>query len=514
MAHTQSRYYCKRVVACFFGVVLLLVVILYGASRTSSILADNMAKAVRSQLTNENQIVLPTLGPSSPERKSDEAYVALQYGVFFLGLRVLGQSLKDSGTTRDMVALCMPDVPTYQREILKKDGWIVKSVDPLPKFCIGNHVYSRHFVKVQMWLLTEYRRVISLDSDAIVLRNIDALFSCGEFCAAYRHSDLFNTGVVVLKPSVDTFKNICTKIQSIGSYTNGDQGFLNYFYEELKYAPMFSQSENAIKQQLPFQRLPAEYNGDVSIFYLVNKWVYLDTDEPHVLHYTLGPVKPWVWWTYPLFSLNWRWKALRDKLPPTSLKEPSLGSLESWIPLAVLLAVGLCAKLWCKHYTSVLSNGTVMRWATKLVSPVGGYFTKAFPTLALLLASYWTFSFIPLTMNPLAAWSLYGMWILLFFSIPYSLYCHMAYIMGAHSGSDNNFHSLILPRVLGEALLWFVLSVFIFYMQFSIPSSLQQMKWRSISFIGLGVTNILLCYWYGCRLVGLCYKLGAGTTRY
>ena len=74
----------------------------------------------------------------------------------------------------------------------------------LPRECVGDHAYSRHFVKIQAWLLTEYRRVITIDSDAIVLKNIDALFNCGEFCAAFRHSDLFNTGVVVLKPSVDT----------------------------------------------------------------------------------------------------------------------------------------------------------------------------------------------------------------------------------------------------------------------------------------------------------------------
>lgn len=306
-------------------------------------------------LQTPEHAALPTLGPpSGPEKESNEAYVALHYGGFFLGLRVLGQSLRESGTDRDMVALCMPDVPEYQRKILRREGWIVRTLEALPKSCVGDHVYSLHFTKVLAWLLTEYRRVVLIDSDAIVLRNIDELFSCGEFCAAYRHSDLFNTGVVVLKPSEQTFRNICRHIQSIGSFTNGDQGFLNYYYEDMKKVSMFSPSADETAQQ--FQRLPSEYNGDVGIFYLTDQWMYLDSEEPYVLHYTLGPVKPWKWWSYPLFPLNWRWKRLLDRLPPVELHEPSLWDCTSWFPLALLLALGLSSKLWLRFLTKCVTS--------------------------------------------------------------------------------------------------------------------------------------------------------------
>ena len=511
----------KHATACGVTSALLLTGLLYAATRSGWSLGGGASTGritpVENQGNEGSPLVVPKLGPSSRERGSDGAYVALQYGGFFLALRVLGQSLRESGTTFDMVALCMPDVPPYQREILKKDGWIVKTVDPLPRACVGEHVFSRHFVKIQAWLLAEYRRVISIDSDAIVLHNIDSLFSCGEFCSAYRHSDLFNTGVVVLKPSVDTFKNMCSEIQTYGSYTNGDQGFLNYFYKNLKNASMFSAKDGIVHHQEKFQRLPAEYNGDVSVFYLVNKWMYIDTEEPYVLHYTLGPVKPWKWWSYPLFSLNWRWKHFRDRLPHTDLKEPSLFDCYSWLPIAVLLAVGLSSRVWCKYYIQALSNGYVMRLTEKLISPVNGLFTKIFPTVVLFLACYLAYPFVPLAMSPLPAWTRYGLWVLLFFTSPYSAYCLLVYVMGAHSERDASKSAVKSTprvwRVAGECLLWFSLATFIFYMQFSIPTVLLTMKRRSVTFIGLGVANFVLCYWYGRRLIGLCYKLGAGAPR-
>ena len=456
---------------------------------------------------------LPTLGSSDQKRKSEEAYVALQYGGFFLALRVLGQSLRESGTERDIVALCMPDVPEWQRDILRRDGWIVRSVGNLPKSCVGDHVYSRHFTKVQAWLLTDYRRVVVIDSDAIVLRNIDELFNCGEFCAAYRHSDLFNTGVVVLKPSQNTFRDICSKIQAIQSYTNGDQGFLNYFYEDMKKASMFSRSDSfTMNEKQQFKRLPAEYNGDVSVFYLTNKWMYLDSEEPYVLHYTLGRVKPWMWWSYPLFPLNWRWKSLRDRLPPAGLQEPSLWDCSSWFPLALLLALALSSKLWLRYYTNFVSRNSYVRGLTSACNPMGHYKLKVFPTLFMLLGTHWALSYVPETMNPIEAWTRYGLWTLLFFSVPFFLYCHLAYVVGTQSaGSDGPSKNtpVVRPwRVASEALLWLVTSGIIFYLQFWVPVTQTTMKRRVLTFFGLGFLNLVLCYWWGRRVVRLCHMLG------
>ena len=51
---------------------------------------------------------------------TEEAYVTLLYGdEFVLGVRVLGKSLRDTGTRRDMVVLVSDGVSEYSRELLQ-----------------------------------------------------------------------------------------------------------------------------------------------------------------------------------------------------------------------------------------------------------------------------------------------------------------------------------------------------------------------------------------------------------
>ena len=51
---------------------------------------------------------------------TEEAYVTLLYGdEFVLGVRVLGKSLRDTGTRRDMVVLVSDGVSEYSRKLLQ-----------------------------------------------------------------------------------------------------------------------------------------------------------------------------------------------------------------------------------------------------------------------------------------------------------------------------------------------------------------------------------------------------------
>ena len=72
-----------------------------------------------------------------------------------------------------------------------------------------------------------------------IYSNIDDLFRCGDFCCAVRHSDLFNTGVMVFKPSRETYKDMMARVNELGSYTGGDQGFLNAYFRGAAEGPLF-----------------------------------------------------------------------------------------------------------------------------------------------------------------------------------------------------------------------------------------------------------------------------------
>jgi inositol phosphorylceramide glucuronosyltransferase 1 len=54
---------------------------------------------------------------------TEDAYVTLLYGdEFVLGVRVLGKSLRDTGTSRDMVVLVSDGVSEYSRRVLQVRG--------------------------------------------------------------------------------------------------------------------------------------------------------------------------------------------------------------------------------------------------------------------------------------------------------------------------------------------------------------------------------------------------------
>lgn len=65
-------------------------------------------------------VAFAVLGSGGTVAASDEAYVTLLYGdQFVLGARVLGKSLRDTGTTKDLVALVSDGVSTDAQDLLK-----------------------------------------------------------------------------------------------------------------------------------------------------------------------------------------------------------------------------------------------------------------------------------------------------------------------------------------------------------------------------------------------------------
>ncbi|KAL5476269.1 hypothetical protein EMCRGX_G026193 [Ephydatia muelleri] len=232
---------------------------------------------------------------SSPTK---EAYATLLYGDFLTGTRVLGQSIRNTGTQRDYLAFCTEDVSEAKRDVLKNEGWKIIPVKAISNMFATAENPSRFaftVTKLEVWSLTEYRRIILIDSDAIVLKNIDHLFLCGTFCAVFRHSDLFNSGVMVIKPSTKMYKSLLSKTSQLESYDGADQGFLNSVFSELKYAPMFNPKGNESPVEDMVMRLPAGYNMDIGMYYLNGHCqtmgvVDLPTVRPElVLVHTQGP---------------------------------------------------------------------------------------------------------------------------------------------------------------------------------------------------------------------------------
>ena len=100
--------------------------------------------------------------------------------------------------------------------------------DPLDNFC-----------KLALWKLTEYRRVVFLDADTLVVQNIDKLFAYPEFCAAPNLYETLadmhrmNSGVFVAKPSTATFDAMLAQLDAPGVFwRRTDQTFLERYFPD------------------------------------------------------------------------------------------------------------------------------------------------------------------------------------------------------------------------------------------------------------------------------------------
>ena len=246
------------------------------------------------------------------------AYVTMLCGgdSYVPGAEALGRSLDASGTAMPRVAMVTPDVDATARATLAGQHWELRDVEP-----IGNPtptaglVFSRFggvFTKLRAWALTDFDRVVFLDADTLVIKNIDDLCDRPGFAAApdFFLPDRFNSGVMVIHPSSDTFHRMVDALPIAPSYDGGDQGFLNSFFSDWYEMPIAS-------------RLPVGYNLPSFIYQFAHGHPSLAATlarEARVLHYMVQ--KPWqarstltggsaAWWkmyseAHPEHAQPWR----------------------------------------------------------------------------------------------------------------------------------------------------------------------------------------------------------------
>ncbi|KAJ8460936.1 hypothetical protein OPV22_033862 [Ensete ventricosum] len=71
--------------------------------------------------------------------------------------------------------------------------------------------------KFRLWQLTDYDKVVSINADLLVPRNIDFLFAMPEVSTVGNNATLFNSGVMVVEPSDCTFRLLMDHVDEITS---------------------------------------------------------------------------------------------------------------------------------------------------------------------------------------------------------------------------------------------------------------------------------------------------------
>lgn len=204
---------------------------------------------------------------SAPIR-GDRAYVTLVTNADYIpGAIALLRSLKRSGSGADIVILHTPAVPEKRLEPLRELGAVLAECDLLPTSIAFNETHSRrnqhdrapftkgekpafhtpldNFVKLRLWQLP-FQRMVFLDADTLVLRNIDRLFDYPEFSAApnvYESLVDFrrlNSGVFTARPSDATFRAMLDRLDRPGAFwRRTDQSFLEEFFPDWHGLPIY-----------------------------------------------------------------------------------------------------------------------------------------------------------------------------------------------------------------------------------------------------------------------------------
>jgi lipopolysaccharide biosynthesis glycosyltransferase len=207
--------------------------------------------------------------------KKKNSYVTLVSSDYIRGVIALDKSLKKVDSEVELLVMYW-DLSDDDIKYLKSNGIKLIKVNRIEsKKSSGRYVDT--YNKLNIWNLN-IEKVIFLDSDCVVLKNIDHLFDIDcEFAACEDNGvelgrSLFNTGVMLIKPNKKIFKDMLSKIDVYPSYDGSDQGFLNAYF------PFF---DNIVLEQ--------KYNVLKRIFrHHRELWKTIDV---HVLHF-VGR-KPW-----------------------------------------------------------------------------------------------------------------------------------------------------------------------------------------------------------------------------
>lgn len=216
----------------------------------------------------------------------------------YKGVLLLNYNLKKYNSKYQLECIVLEGVSNKIKNILTKTKIKIHEfilLNILKEFNIddeyGNYLLNKHYYgKFLIFKLTNYDKIVYLDTDLLIRENIDNLFDYDTVDKIYMTYDLllrnnnnlifkkneFNSGVIVLQPSLSIFKNCYNSLlnykenivnlstdQTIFNLLNKNK-IMNIIYLDFKYnfIGMLGNNENIIK------------------------------DKPIIIHFIMYP-KPW-----------------------------------------------------------------------------------------------------------------------------------------------------------------------------------------------------------------------------
>ncbi|XP_010272326.1 PREDICTED: putative UDP-glucuronate:xylan alpha-glucuronosyltransferase 4 [Nelumbo nucifera] len=110
-----------------------------------------------------------------------------------------------------------------------------------------------NYSKLRIWQLTEYDKIIFVDSDLVTLRNIDEFFQYPQLSAVGNDQVLFNSGIILIEPSKCTFRKLMDRKQKLTWW--------NRWPSTLNYLKVFEETKSSEREKLPESLYTIHYLG-------------------------------------------------------------------------------------------------------------------------------------------------------------------------------------------------------------------------------------------------------------
>lgn len=233
---------------------------------------------------------------SIEDKNLEKAYITVLIGENYLdGVRVLKESLSRTLPKYPFYVLVPNDI---NKELIKE---LEKSrINVLRTRPFGNEIMEKKnkvdywkntLFKLKIFDLTKFEKIIFLDSDMIVFKNLDELFLLPHMSAVAAGRELhenwtrLNSGLMVIEPNHDEYLKLVSIIDQVFAERQkqglgvGDQDIINAYYQE--WVNMKELQLNSV------YNIMLGYAG-----YLKKVGIIKSFSDIYVYHFT-GKEKPW-----------------------------------------------------------------------------------------------------------------------------------------------------------------------------------------------------------------------------
>ena len=160
-------------------------------------------------------------------------------------IQVLARSIRAANHSETFLVLTHPAVSSeVKQSVATLSNTRVLQADPLPYpfDSLGGRIHIHkpcRFLKLRLWGLTAWQKIVFLDADTMVRQNVAELFEAPSFSAVKDPVGMnYNTGVLVIEPSTTIHSLLINNYARVGSYNVGDQGALNALLDYSAWKPL------------------------------------------------------------------------------------------------------------------------------------------------------------------------------------------------------------------------------------------------------------------------------------